>query len=428
MLRSAPHHPQADGPPATLPTLGTLAELDALLRQRGEGERTLVAAQAAERVALSDLAAIEGTLRRLVAVQADLRLRQSVGLEEVKALEAARTGAITDGVSRPGAADRSEVADELANALTDVHRRLAGLIDRLGEANVEIAHWQGQADSAARRVGGARSRAFDASARLAALQEPGERLVLEVHAQLDALERASAWLDDDAGSLAELRAEWTRAARALMLEHATLLAPGGAADVAVSVVSGRPMNGWLELPLWPPGPVPAYVPARGPVVASLVAAGPPLPDADRRLAEVLPDLGPAAWYPPLAGPFALSTAYGASTPYFSSHWAVDLAVRLGTPVAAVRSGRVEYAGLATPGEPLANFGMTVLVRHGPRLSTLYAHLDAAAFAPAVRAGDELTTGQVLGHVGLTGYSTGPHLHFEARLDNRPIDPRLLLPI
>jgi murein DD-endopeptidase MepM/ murein hydrolase activator NlpD len=64
------------------------------------------------------------------------------------------------------------------------------------------------------------------------------------------------------------------------------------------------------------------------------------------------------------------------------------------------------------------YGLTVVVDHGFGYQTLYAHLRR----PLVRAGQRVRAGQVVGEVGSTGRSTGPHLHFEVRYQGLPVDP------
>jgi murein DD-endopeptidase MepM/ murein hydrolase activator NlpD len=377
--------------------LAELAELEGLLRRRADGGKSLAAAETDERAALRDLATIENTLRRLVVTRGEVSAQLAAGRAELASLE----GADTEDAATPG------------NMVAGVNRRLVGLVDRLGEANAEIAHWQVQGDGAARRAGAARARALEATMKLSDLQEPGERIAEAIRARITSLESALPWLDDDVGSLAAQQEAWARDAAALAAEYAALLAP---------LPDAAPEPAGLRL--WPSGPAPSYVPVGGPVAASLLTAGGPVSGIERQLGDLVGSWEPAGWRPPVAGP--ITAPYGASTPYFPTHWAVDIGTRLYVPVTAAARGRVEFAGLATPGQPYAQHGMAVLLRHGDRLSTLYAHMDAAAFAPTVRPGEEVAKGQLLGSVGLTGYSTGPHLHFEARLDNRPVDPRLLV--
>jgi murein DD-endopeptidase MepM/ murein hydrolase activator NlpD len=100
------------------------------------------------------------------------------------------------------------------------------------------------------------------------------------------------------------------------------------------------------------------------------------------------------------------------------HPGFDLAARVGTPVAAAATGTVVQAG------PAGTYGNLVTVRHGNGVETRYAHLSATT----VKAGDHVDAGQQIGNVGTTGYSTGPHLHFEVRKDGQAIDPAPFLPL
>jgi murein DD-endopeptidase MepM/ murein hydrolase activator NlpD len=100
------------------------------------------------------------------------------------------------------------------------------------------------------------------------------------------------------------------------------------------------------------------------------------------------------------------------------HPGFDLAARIGTEVDAAAAGDVTHAG------PAGSYGNLVTVRHGNGVETRYAHLSATT----VKEGDHVEAGQAIGNVGTTGYSTGPHLHFEVRKDGQPIDPAPLLPL
>jgi murein DD-endopeptidase MepM/ murein hydrolase activator NlpD len=100
------------------------------------------------------------------------------------------------------------------------------------------------------------------------------------------------------------------------------------------------------------------------------------------------------------------------------HQGVDIAADLGVPVRAVAPGEVVYAG-----DELRGYGNVVIVRHDNETSTLYAHNDSIE----VEKGQRVRTGQVIARLGNTGHSTGPHLHFEIRKKNKPVDPRKVLP-
>jgi len=92
-----------------------------------------------------------------------------------------------------------------------------------------------------------------------------------------------------------------------------------------------------------------------------------------------------------------------------------MAIGLGTPVKAPAAGRVVFA------QYLLNTGNTVAIEHGAGLKTFYFHMDSLAVAE----GETVAQGQKIGEVGTTGYSTGPHLHFEMRIANQAIDPFLM---
>ena len=108
---------------------------------------------------------------------------------------------------------------------------------------------------------------------------------------------------------------------------------------------------------------------------------------------------------------------GPVTSYFGWRWGrmhegIDIAVPTGTAVVAAASGQVVYAGW------MGGYGNLVLIDHGGGLATAYGHNSGFA----VGGGQSVGQGQVIAYAGSTGNSTGPHVHFEVRVNGSPVDP------
>jgi murein DD-endopeptidase MepM/ murein hydrolase activator NlpD len=100
------------------------------------------------------------------------------------------------------------------------------------------------------------------------------------------------------------------------------------------------------------------------------------------------------------------------------HSGLDVAVPMGTPVVAGAKGTVTFSGWD------GGYGNVVIIEHADgKVTTRYAHL--ARYDVSV--GDAVVSGQQIGLVGSTGRSTGPHLHYEVRIDGKTVDPRLVYP-
>jgi len=124
------------------------------------------------------------------------------------------------------------------------------------------------------------------------------------------------------------------------------------------------------------------------------------------------------WSLPLdPGTYTLTSGYGPRpSPTGGSgafHAGLDFAAPTGTPIRAAVDGIVTYAGFTSGG-----FGNLVIIQTAPNVLTYYAHQSALTVAT----GAQVTAGQVIGAVGTTGDSTGPHLHFEVRIDGKTVDP------
>lgn len=117
---------------------------------------------------------------------------------------------------------------------------------------------------------------------------------------------------------------------------------------------------------------------------------------------------------PANGP--LTSPYGYRThPIFGDsrlHTGIDIGASYGAPVIASDSGVVAYVGA------MSGYGNVIVVDHGGGLATTYNHLSAFSVA----SGQQVGRGSPIGNVGCTGYCTGPHLHFEVRVNGSPVDP------
>ena len=97
------------------------------------------------------------------------------------------------------------------------------------------------------------------------------------------------------------------------------------------------------------------------------------------------------------------------------HQGVDYAARTGTPIMAAGDGRVISAGVN------GGYGKTVVLQHGGNVTTLYAHMSR--IASGMRPGRKVRQGEIIGYVGMTGLASGPHLHYEYRVNGVHKNPR-----
>src|SRR5262249_56541319 len=116
--------------------------------------------------------------------------------------------------------------------------------------------------------------------------------------------------------------------------------------------------------------------------------------------------GQLSW--PVAGP--VTSGFGSR--WGRMHEGIDIALGTGTPVHAAADGTVIYAGW------MSGYGNIVVIDHGNGLSTAYGHASSLA----VSVGQSVAQGQTVSYVGATGHATGPHLHFEVRVNGGAVDP------
>lgn len=126
----------------------------------------------------------------------------------------------------------------------------------------------------------------------------------------------------------------------------------------------------------------------------------------------------AAGYQYPVSNFVITTYFGSRGAYQRVHTGLDMAAPMGTPIYAARAGQVEAAGWSAYG-----YGLHVILNHGSSVETLYGHMSRVVARP----GQTVERGQLIGYVGSTGWSTGPHVHFEVRVNGAARNPLAYLP-
>ncbi len=97
---------------------------------------------------------------------------------------------------------------------------------------------------------------------------------------------------------------------------------------------------------------------------------------------------------------------------FEMHPGIDIGAPMGSTITAAANGRIIFAG------DYGGYGNAIIIDHGQQTSTLYGHCSQIFVAN----GQDVQRGQAIGAVGMTGRATGPHLHFEVRVNGVPVDP------
>lgn len=100
-----------------------------------------------------------------------------------------------------------------------------------------------------------------------------------------------------------------------------------------------------------------------------------------------------------------------------NHNGIDYANATGTPIAATKNGVVSYSGW------IEGYGNTIILDHGEGTQSLYGHAESLVAS----VGQAVSQGDIIAYVGSTGMSTGPHLHFEIRINGAPVDPYIYIP-
>lgn len=281
-------------------------------------------------------------------------------------------------------ADREEVAERVA-AEAETHRRLiaeleadrdtkVAMIDQLEAESAELEEeLRRRAEEAARR------RAAEEAARQAA-EEAARR---EAAAAARAAQRAEA---AEAAERAREVAAAVAAEQAAAEEAAAAAAEQAAAEEAAAEEAAAEAA--------------EVTTAEDEVEEVVQRPAPPPPPAEAT------DSG---WAWPADGP--ITSGFGPR--WGRMHTGIDIGAPMGAPIYAPTDGVVYSAGYNSGG-----YGNLTVIEHGGGLSTVYAHQSSIL----VSAGQAVARGQVIGYVGSTGHSTGPHLHFEVRINGSPVDP------
>ena len=169
----------------------------------------------------------------------------------------------------------------------------------------------------------------------------------------------------------------------------------------------------------------------GPILAAEFKAG----DKDYRIVRYTDPNGQTGYYTPdghsirkslMRAPISYSRISSGFTlhrkhpilGFTRAHQGVDYAAPVGTPIKAAGDGRVTFVGVK------GGYGKCITIDHGGGYSTLYGHLSR--FKKGMHAGTHVTQEQIIGFVGMTGLATGPHLHFEVRVNGVPRNPRTVV--
>lgn len=192
-----------------------------------------------------------------------------------------------------------------------------------------------------------------------------------------------------------------------------------AADPAFTPPPLRAASSADPVPIAPPAdagtgsPTPPLISAMAPLITApgvLTATGVPTVTVTNKTVPKL------AWPIPISPPKS-----GVSQGFRPGHTGIDIYGPLGTPIKAAAAGTVKMAEKDPTG--FNGYGWIVIVDHGNGISTWYAHCGGFS----VKAGDKVQAGDTIGTVGMTGRTTGPHLHFELRVGATAVDARLALP-
>jgi murein DD-endopeptidase MepM/ murein hydrolase activator NlpD len=251
----------------------------------------------------------------------------------------------------------------------------------------------------------------NADARLAAARAASQAVINNLAANAARLQQER---DDAVAAANEAAAAKQKAVDALTKQVETSI------NTVQTIIKSTGLDPDELAPAPPPEPVPANLAASGPVHNHITSQN---NEAARAKLEQemghLQSLNRVLEHLPIIAPVSnvsVTSPYGYRASPFTGqrefHVGVDLRGAMGTPVYATAPGSVTYAGGST------GYGRLIEIDHGYGLSTRYSHLEKIL----VKVGQSVSLHQEIGLLGDTGWSTGPHLLYETRYDNKPLDP------
>ena len=372
------------------------------IRGAADADAGDAASRAAEWQALLRRAAIETEVRDLLAREA--RLEQREAMVAALAAEAARGTTVA-----PSAGSKAGVS--AIGAIERLSPRAGGEPQRAGyEADGGRAYAPSpgviqepkSSGPLSRNDGPQVTRAnFSASRSLS-----GPWTDVDAESGLDVLRRSLSRVESDQMTLLDAL---DRTASQSSSHNAAILSDAGLDPTKLLAPNSAAGAGGPYVPAWTDADAPVFDRAVAHVARDVALA--------QRLRALIPFV---PLRQPLRGETVLTSPFGYRVDPFlgklALHSGVDLLQAYGSAIRATAAGRVLHAG------PMGGYGAMVEIDHGNGLSTRYAHMSEIV----VKEGQEVAEGAILGSLGSSGRSTGPHLHYEVRVDGEPVDPERFL--
>ena len=376
--------------------VAALAEVDEYIAIQ---EAKLAAAQLAHDTAVADATRFDAKAAELDATIIQLRSEMSQRAVEAYVQQSDRDSYLLETGDPNLAAQRTFLVSEINGSTADVADQLRAAVDDAAAARAAAEAARAKAEQERVDIGVRLAELEDARAAQAEIKAEVDRRIGDLDERAAVLEAESARIEQFiAGEQGRIASEVQRQQAQLLAEQQRLEQERLRLERERQEAAQRQReeeNGEL-----PPAEQPASQPS-GPSEPPPLAPGPPAP-------------GNISFIWPLSGP--VTSGYGYRVhPIFGEtrlHTGIDIDGAMGQPIVAAAGGTVISVGGRD------GYGNTVIIDHGSGWSTLYAHMSGFN----VVGGESIGQGSTIGFVGSTGYSTGPHLHFEVRVNGAHTDP------